>query len=432
MKPARRLFPLLVVASASFAILPAAPARGWPALVQSAPLRVEAHFNDVVQFPAGDPSINQNLVRLIDGVPNTGTIRGAFFDTREDSQVPDALRRAKARGVTLMIVQDKKDKESLGLGSSVRRCDRFPITATQPVSYPSACNSSAFARMHSKFLLFSSTYDLTGANGRRSSVVWIGSHNATGGGGGALSFNNALVFFDNQELFNTLRDRIWSYMWNWTSYAGPPWGTDFLMDNFTRGFAASLFNAPPHVFASPEAGQDIVATVLSNYRGNSGCRVRVMQNRIYRRSGTATGDAVSQLVRLKREGCYVEVLIQYLNEFDEEEQTWRTVRTDASTVQTLRAWDIPIRAAKVRVHDKVILVNSAANGAIVLTGSHNLAEAAAHRNDELLLVLPNFGNAHGVFLDHFARAWNAPGNGFLCTEIPHEYCPEPVPPGGGD
>lgn len=240
--------------------------------------------------------------------------------------------------MTIQLIQDVKDNNDLrtrlGLGA-VQRCERSPNTPK------SACNGDdPHGEMHSKYFLFSDAAN--SANQPRRNVTWIGSHNAVRGRGGAASSNNSVTVYDDADLFTQMRDRVWQYMWNWAtpSPERPPWGSNFLAPQADppRGYAVST-KSNVTVHASPDAEGDIVAETLELAKPSTDCHVRVMHNMLRRRNRQPDGsynDVVQQLVRLRKGGCTVDILVSF------------NLRRNRARIQTRRATPYSVQASQSR------------------------------------------------------------------------------------
>jgi hypothetical protein len=398
---------LVIVAGLLLSLIPAATAGAWSYQVNlpGQPLMMAQLGNPADPAAPGAPgrdrTINNHLNRLIRSAGGGESIWGAVHDIELESGVMDSLKYHRSRGGGIGVVQDRLDTPSMPyhLGSGlVNRCARFGETAKSP------CNgNSRNGMMHSKVFTLSSATDDWGT--RHRDVTWVGSHNVVDGGGGAASFNDSLTVYGDPALWQGLT-KIVRHMWDWRTTGGPWWGGDYLDVASGRGYVYSPASNV-QVWASPQAGTDVWGDRLSEYTPGPGCVVRVMQHRVERRTSNASaGDAVSQLVRLKRGGCDVEVLLARWPDGSE--------RVDASSFDALRAAGVGMRLVGPPMHDKLMIVYANRNGSAeknwdTLTGSHNLTEHAAHDNDELLLRINQNGTALFTFLHHWQTAHDAPG-----------------------
>ncbi|HKP91126.1 MAG TPA: phospholipase D-like domain-containing protein [Thermoleophilaceae bacterium] len=408
---------LLLLTAALFILAPAASAYGWStAYTAMGGARVELHFTNVA--PAAnpgeatpvDPTINDQLKRLIAFSPAGSTIRGGIYNISEESGVIDKLKLAQARGVNIQLVQDLGDEPNLR-GSSYLGTDDVHRCARSTGNSP--CNGNAAGGiMHSKYMTFSKTLD--GAGVVRTNVTWIGSHNQTvSSGGGAAAFNNSVTVYGDVDLYNGITNNVWTYMWNWATTgpttSSPTWGNDFF--NSPRGFVNSSISNDS-LYASPEASTDLVAERLRNVTAEPGCEIRVMEMEIARRSTTSSaGDAVHQLGVLHAGGCAVAVMVSWDPVADH-------ARISQDALDALHDTGIPVYVSCAPLHDKTILVNGTwagdtSNRYHVLAGSHNLSEPAAHSNDELLFMLNRDPTPYNAYLQHFNGAWNTAGNHYL-------------------
>lgn len=358
-------------------------------------MRLEFYSAQGTSSTDKDFTVLNKHTELLYGVPAGSAFRGAFYDTKsvgltQSNGYPtllDALTRANSRGLGILrVIQDGSQSvepvpqqiASL-LGSSNHRwCGKGGNTA---------CVSTASgAVMHAKLGMFSRTRDSQGTE--RTYALMASSANHSQASGTNL-FNNAVVVYGDQQVYEEVRDNIWGPLWNMTSFAD----NDFLKPGGT-GYAISS-NSNVTFYASPESGPDTIAARLAPFLGGpaSECKVNVM-HRAFTNARSAVAD---RLIALKNAGCQVRVIV-YLSDAAKLGTQVQAALTNAA---------IPIRSAP--IHDKLITISSKTSPTGIVryftfTGSQNLTAPGWRTHDEILVKV-NSRPIHDAAAAHFDAAW---------------------------
>ena len=332
-----------------------------------------------------DWTIITDLENHIRSVPCGSTIRGAIHSMSGVGEtIKNLLVEKKNCGSDVKIVHNGEVPRSAtsqaladGLGPTrFKWCDHGVGGA-----WGWGCVSThSSGRMHSKFFLFS-------RDGGRSCVSWIGSPNLTVSTGTSTS-NNAVAVFDNCELHDRLRDKIWTPMWG--QFAPP--NNDFYNPGAQQGF----FSAPTaaaSVHASPEQDTDLVLSRLASMTSGPGCTVGVSEA-MWTEHRQAIADRLAQL-KSGPGGCTINVIVGKMDNGG--------ANIHFFVYAALTNANIKVRYGK--VHDKYILMHSAGRPYTVITGSHNLSLPALKHNDELLLDITSSPSLYNAFLGHWAVTW---------------------------
>lgn len=330
--------------------------------------------------PVGmDTHIIDELIRLIESVPNGGRIDAHIFSIKVEN-VAKALYEAQAqRNVQVWLSTD---------GQVADYDDGFKAKYLDKLAHRVYCKSPnrrgcisgrAKSISHTKLFTFSGAKMPDGTPAQN--VVWLGSANQTYASG-MRATNNTVTFYGDAALYGRMRGYLDDLYDRRTT-------DDYYVPASGRGH---YLTASADVYASPEAQTDIVLNRLDDIRADGNCEIDVQQASIR----DSRLDVVKKLAALKRDGCKVRVVAH-------------TVEPAARKI--LKDRNIPIHAK--RVHDKVFVVNAVINGKRqmrVFTGSHNLSGGAAHRYDEIFVKLAaETGASHPVYdayRRHFADAFD--------------------------
>ena len=328
-------------------------------------VKLEAHFTDVSKTKR-DMEILDHAVRLVNDTPPDAEIRIALHSLTLNDLV-DALIKAKQRGVRIQVAHDGEEKTSSdnspgklhsALGSSHRWCSHGG-TAYGCIS------DSKEGILHSKLMLFSQTLD--SSKKLQKNVVWLGSANMTWNTG-SDSFNNTLTYYDDVELYESMRDRYFKDLWEQKGFSR----NDYFDEKTSRGLFLSAASKT-EIMASPEQDGDILMRLLERIQPDAECRLRLGQSFIYE----SRRNVVDKVVELRQAGCQVFVVSN---------------NVDSSVRSSFKKAKINLR--KNDVHDKNILIYARFDGSplprkIVVTGSHNWSVSANKHNDELLVKVEN-------------------------------------------
>jgi hypothetical protein len=367
--------------------------------------QVQATFNNPVAHSGQDVAQLNEMIRMINCTPAGATIRMAIYSITANI-VYQAIADAKGRGVVVQVVHNGEDKNASDstpadlaslLGANHHWCDH----GSSSLAYGGGCISNdPSSLMHSKYMLFSQTEDLTGV--MRSNVTWFGSPNETYASGANL-FNNSVTVYGDATLYNDFITYEWTPMWQENSYSG----NDFYDASTPRGYFSSSYSSVT-AYASPQQQTDLVADRLSYVNPNSYCQLRVMEATIHDNRSAV----VNQLVSAHKGGCKVYVTVGSI---------------ESGVLKTLVSNGIAVHSAP--VHDKLIIfygsyADVTTNRYTIFTGSHNLTQSALSVNDELLVKIQGVPQAfYQAFYNHFNDAYNT---GTVCTAT---SCPDQ---GGGE
>ncbi|WP_225412720.1 phospholipase D-like domain-containing protein [Stigmatella hybrida] len=356
-----------------------------------------AYFNNPPAFSGVDPTITQEVKRLIEQTPAGATIRAAIHSV-SNTGIADALLAAQARGVTVYVVMDAKNA-STGYAAVDTLQQLAHVKFCTNASGGGGCiGTGASGNMHTKLFTFSQTRDPNGV--LHPDVAWISSANLTGASG-TEAFNNAIVLYDAATLVAGLNANF-TDMWNRKHYSG----NDYYDADSGRGYYMAN---PADAYASPEGmGQtDTIVTRLNDATPDANCRLRIGMSFV-----TAGRPALlAQIKRMKAGGCSV----------------WMVVGGNATegidmarpVYDELLGAGVAIRRRD-KVHDKFFALYGrfgASYAYRVYTGSQNWSQDALNENEELFVKLaPETGTVHPIYdayVGHFNDAYNG---GVTCTK----------------
>ncbi|CAN5329977.1 hypothetical protein BH11MYX1_BH11MYX1_13670 [soil metagenome] len=354
--------------------------------------RIYTHFNWPLAHASGlDPTITNELVRMINATPSGEVIHGNFFGLSHPV-VAAALNAAYDRGVIMRITLDGSPANRAAapaisvashMGTSAGFCG-----GTDPTTQSLGCITSAVAGIaHIKFLTFSRTKAPNGVS--YPNVVWFGSYNAgpTGSGDGdsnsATSVYNSQVSYDELTAHQIRMQHQVHYPSN--DYYDRPAGRGYFYDA----------NAGIEAHLSPESGPNLVFDQLLRITPDTSCVIRVFQAVV----SDSVMPAVQRLIALQnkiggvRHGCQVFVLATFVG---------------TAAMKALSDAGIEIRHLT-KVHDKLFMIDgkydgSAVNRKLVFTGSHNWENKSSYGNDELLASVENAAQ-YQLFYAHFLAGW---------------------------
>lgn len=327
-------------------------------------------------------NIIAGLVRLIDGVPKSGTINGAIHSIKL-ADVALALGCAHARGVNVNLVLDgriKPDGALTKIGAFLK-AHSTSFTVCNSAGGEGCNTTSDSAIMHAKVFTFSSTYAPDGTV--RSNVSWFGSANLTRPTG-MTTANNTLTTFEHPKLQNALD----GYILLLASETPKPGKRLAIGDDANVDGVASPSSAPDN---------DIVRNRLDSITPTADCAIDVAEGLISGRPRV-----FEKLAALASKGCKVRVLGNDGYRMNGQEKVYNARR---EALRTLEAGGVKVRLG--RVHDKLIIVDALVAGErrrLVYTGSHNLTASANKINDELFIGIRG-PSTYDAYAKHFDRIW---------------------------
>jgi hypothetical protein len=371
-----------IVALVCIAVFAPAAQATRTADVQIGSVPGEVAFTDRANDQA-DPTIFDQVERLLVNAQPGSTVMIALHSIGKNNRMVKALVQARRNGVNLKIVYDKKDGH-LGPVTSKKVNGPAPTVIN---CAPGSCFSNAKKPiMHAKFMLFTSTKrHATDAN-YTPNVTWIGSANMTAQTG-TNAFNNATVWYGDQDLFNSL-SRVWNDL------AGKLQTGDYFQPP-GRGVFGSVA-ARTEGYVSPEHKGDLLMRILRKVKPTRhGCQIRVMQAFITNQRL----NVARRLRALKRGGCKLQVLVN-------ENRKTHKIGLGSKIKPVLRG------AHKLRyVHDKIVLIQGTYEGrrnrTIVLAGSHNMSGPANNRNAEVLVGVYDVPALYLAYVGHFIDGYGS-------------------------
>jgi hypothetical protein len=344
---------------------------GYPAWV---------HFTNPAAHAGSDPTILDEIVRLIDQTPDTGTIRAAIHSLTVN-QVVAALLAAKARGVTVLVAEDGSDQfdddpSPAELAAALGADHVFCGDNVEGKNY-GCITTDPSGIMHTKLYTFSQTHDPNGV--LRDNVVWFGSANMTHATG-AKSFNNTLTIYGDTALYDFLNN-YFGQLFSQQHFAN----NNFYDAEAGRGYFVA---DTARVYASPDQDGDLVVNRLNDIEAGGDCEVRVAQSMIH----DSRPEIIDLLVKLKQGDCKVWVVGSSIQD---------------KSLAKLKAAGIPVRTNN--VHDKLVIVRARFADSpdvrfLVFGGSHNWTYSANYRNDELFVRIES-ELFHDLYVAHFDDAY---------------------------
>lgn len=376
---------LIVAASALAALALAGPAHATrTANLDIGSVPAEVAFNDRPNAQV-DPTIFDQVVRLLDGAQNGSSVHIALFSIGRGNRIVDALVRARRRGVQLNIVYDKQD----GKLAPLTRGNEGP--PPQIVNcQPGACLSNKpKAIMHAKFMLLSSVRRNPSDALPTPNVTWVSSANMTANSGSEM-FNNAIAYYGDGDLYRSLL-RVWNDM------AGKIRVADYFQPPGRGVFGSAAARTEGYVSPEGTRGSDLMLRILRKVKPTRrGCQIDVMQAFFT----NARIRVARRLRALQRRGCRVRVVVN-------------AKRKGGKIAMGSRVKRVIRGERKGRhIHDKVVLIRGTYEGrrnrTVVLTGSHNMSAPANGRNDEVLLGVYDVPALYLTFLAHFNDGYPGP------------------------
>lgn len=219
----------------------------------------------------------------------------------------------------------------------------------------------------------------------------------TDGPDGNAGFNNSATIYNNQNLYNFMRD----YLEN--MYAVSPRYSDYY--NTSLSPARGMYmDASASVYVSPELDSDLVVQRIDSdvFTPAAGCVVKAI-NPHFELARRAVTD---QFVRYKAGGCSVSIIVNHIEQGE---------------YDRMKGAGISMKALKIngtdRVHDKMIMLYAkrASDGVWVMrtyTGSHNFSFGSLRGGDDIFVRLAEeTGATHPLYdaaVAHFNDGWNSP------------------------
>lgn len=344
---------------------------GYPAWV---------HFTNPKTHAGHDPTILDEITRLINATPDDGTIRAAIHSLTVNT-VADALLAAHARGVEIQIAEDGSDQfDADATPQAVHAAlgeDHIFCGDGQEGKNYGCITTDASGIMHTKLYTFSRTEDPDGTV--RDNVVWFGSANMTNATG-ANTFNNTVTIYGDLALFDHFNN-YFDQLFSQSHYAG----NNFYDAELGRGYFAT---DSARVYASPDQDGDLVRNRLNDIEPGDDCEIQVAEAMVH----DSRPEIVDLLVALVQGGCQLQVIAGDI---------------DAGSLAKFKTAGVAVRTND--LHDKLVIVAARFAGSpevrhLVFTGSHNWTYSANYRNDEIFVRIES-QPFHAAYVAHFDEAW---------------------------
>ncbi len=392
----RWLTAVLVAMLIAVGVLPAVADIGEPSPDPSASPTVQPPAPSVYpvfnypQVGLPDPTINNELVRLLDAVPAGAQVDAAFFVIQPNYPVVDALINAFGRGASVRVVLDSGDGQTASTNQAMDETferlalvlGRDAAATSFAVQCPRACISKEPDSInHNKFVAMSQSGDLR-------DVVFQSTANIRSDGSGDAAWNAATVTSNNADLY--------------ASYTG--YVRDLSVQLSVPGNDYNAFRPPtrygfstPYYFPRTDGTDSVSATLMSVDCSLAPTRVDVMASFFTRPK------VRNRLNEMAASGCAVRVI----------------ARTDTITREFCDSLQNPIEvriadkpsATKVGIHGKYLTISggfdSSPDARVVWMGSHNLTRNALVRNDETFLLADDAA-LYAAFTGNFDAIWTTP------------------------
>ena len=399
------------------AILPTPPAAAQvpagstaaagPATTAADPFPAYTRFNVPSEDATRDRTIEDELVRLVDGVPSGSYIRGLMYSW-SSPVVAEALARAAARGAVVRIVLDetgggvntRADNAAMQVLRSANLDDLVICGKTAgTVAGSTACiGNKSNSINHNKVFTFSTS-------GTMKRVVFVSSQNLTFSQNNM--FNSALIVHEDYDLY----DHFTRYF---NDMRAQRKNNDYF--NSANGYYKSP-NTGVTVYHSPRADSDTLANRLAEVNAyEPGCSVDVAHAMLT----DARPQVASQLRRIGQMGCRVRVVYGSMGS-----NTYATLRGQ-SNISLKKYHDAEASnydGRVVSVHSKNIIISGTFAGKpgrnVVFTGSHNITDPALTDHDETLVKIEH-PTVWTDFHNNFETLWSRakcvnPDNGSCTT-----------------
>ncbi len=347
----------------------------------------------VFNYPAvglPDPSINNELVRLLDQVPAGAEVTAAFFVIQPNYPVVDALLNAHGRGASVRVALDSGDGQSAATNQAMDETfERLALVLgrdTAATSFAMQCARSCISKEpesinHNKFVTMSQSGDLR-------DVVFQSTANIRSDGSGDAAWNAATVTSNNADLYASYTD----YMRDLAAQLLVP-GNDYAAYRPPAQYGFST----PYYFPRTDGVDSVSQTLMTVDCALAPTRVDVMASFFTRPK------IRNRLNEMAAAGCAVRVI----------------ARTDTITREFCDSLQAPVAvkiadkpsATRVGIHGKYLTISGGFGGSadarVVWMGSHNLTRNALVRNDETFLLADDPG-LHAAFTANFNAIWATP------------------------
>jgi phosphatidylserine/phosphatidylglycerophosphate/cardiolipin synthase-like enzyme len=356
---------------------------------------------------AQDPTIENEILRYLAGVPAGGSIRVAMYYWNRNN-VADALVEAQARGVHVYVVSDGNTDYAPSLTRLEGTIEK--LVRCLRASLGTACiGTASYSTQHNKLFLLSSSV-LSGVT--HDEVAIVSSQNLTWGE--LTQHENALIFEGDSPLYafyaayfdDLLNQRTNADYYNAADGKG---GLKGVLTSSESG--ASVYLSPRLSSAgelTAEAKTDTVALELARMtKFETGCYVHAVQSDIKPERQAV----LDQLLRIAALGC--DVLIVY-DDVDPAVQSSLGFAAGSKAVPHLsgKHYNVPVTVDTspytVTVHSKYFLMKGYIDGKVAqvrtYSGTQNWLISALRANDENLIKLAD-PSVFAAFDANFATVW---------------------------
>jgi phosphatidylserine/phosphatidylglycerophosphate/cardiolipin synthase-like enzyme len=346
--------------------------------------------------PDGDPTIEDQLVGLIEAAVPGSRIHGAFAYL-DQTRVADAFLEAAGRGVDVYLIVDERNQvereEGWEWNSAVARLrdglgDRLIVCGGGDLPADQQGGCIGHAKQHSAFLLLSSTCD--GAD------LIVAQTSAYPTKGQLGQRNNLVVIRGDRGLFE-------AYGGYWVDLSRQRRDDSYYQildgDSGTRLF---LYPRAPEADQGEPAATDTIHRLLRDHVDcAAGASIEIAM--AYWTSSRPA--LIDELVRLEKSGCGIDLVVDPAKVADDV----KAILTDHFAPDHLRF--VP------GVHHKFIIIDGSYAGTerrLVWTGTQDFTLSALRDNDETILRIEDDG-IHGDFAAAFAELFR---DGTVTPESP--------------
>jgi phosphatidylserine/phosphatidylglycerophosphate/cardiolipin synthase-like enzyme len=356
---------------------------------------------------AQDPTIENEILRYVAGVPAGGSIRVAMYYWNRNN-VADALVAAQARGVKVYVVSDGNVDYVPSLTRLEGKIEKL-VRCVRPSMGTACIGTASYSTQHNKLFLLSSSV-LSGVE--HEEVAIVSSQNLTWGE--LTQHENALIFEGDSPLFafyaayfdDLLNQRANADYYNASDGKG---GLRGVIASSESG--ASVYLSPRQSSTgtlTAEAKTDTVALELARMtKFETGCFVRAIQSDIKPERQAV----LDQLLRIAALGCEVRIVYDDVAPAVLSTLGFAAGSTPVSNL-TGKHYNIPVTVGTspytVTVHSKYFLMKGFIDGKAAqvrtYSGTQNWLISALRANDENLVKLSE-PTVFAAFDANFAVVW---------------------------
>ncbi|ROR92414.1 phospholipase D-like domain-containing protein [Nocardioides aurantiacus] len=353
-------------------------------------------WNNPLGNNAAKRQISDRIVRAINSTPTCSTIQIATWNFRS-AQAADALVAAVKRGVTVRVFIASGNDGAKGTDTynpvwkDLRaRLDASNVEKGAPRNWARLCYRACRYKdgaAHSKYYLFSRV-------GKATNVVMYGSHNVT----------SAAVVGQWNDLYTVDRDAIYTKLQSVFSQSMPENNLSSPYTNATSGDVK--MNVYPFIRNGRPAAGDPLMAALNRVKCTSAGSVGISGRTALRINvsamlGQRGQDLAAKLVRLRRAGCNIKVLVTNVGY-----HAMKAMQRGGVQLRQLTKYDSRTRKYVMYTHFKMMAISGnyggRSNQQIAFNGSANWTGPALV-SDELVgeVRRPAAVNSY----NHFVNTW---------------------------